>query len=395
MKILHVISTLASRAGGPSTTLSDLSRYEARQGLDVNVCTTNSDCPNGTLAVAINQAVETDGVTTIYHAVQFRPLLFSMSMARWLRTEISRFDIVHIHGLYRFPQSYAAWCARQSGVPYLMQPHGALDPFLYRQSSTNLPLKRLYERLIDFPNLNHADAICYTSQDEMERAAFLRLKARPVIVPNGLDWDDYRQLPPRGQFRESLGIGPTQPLILFLGRLNFKKGLDLLIPAFADVSKPFADARLAIVGPDNEGLEADIRDWCQQAGVLDKVLFAGHLNAEQVRQAYVDADVFVLPSYTENFGMTVIEALACRLPVVISDQVNIHREIQQASAGLVTGLDAGEVSAAICKLLANPELAAGLGAAGRKFVHHRYCWDTVTTETIDAYQEILRGHRQA
>ena len=117
----------------------------------------------------------------------------SWALARWLLQHITEYDVVHVHGLYRFPTTFAAAIARRKRVPYLICPHGSLDPFLYKQSRYSLPLKRLYERLFDFPNLNHAGAIQYTSDAEAERAAFLGLRAPWVVVPDGIEWTDYRR----------------------------------------------------------------------------------------------------------------------------------------------------------------------------------------------------------
>ena len=315
-----------------------------------------------------------------------------MTMRRWLHTHIAEFDLVHVHGLYRFPPTYAAWLARKRQVPIIMTPHGAIDPFLYRQSSRSLLLKRLWERWFDLPNLHGASAIHYTSEDERERASFLKLRAPSFVVPNGLEWARFVNLPARGAFRARLGIGDA-PLVLFLSRINFKKGLDLLIPAFAQVRARYPDAVLAIVGPDNEGYGAKVHGWVAEHRLQDAVRFVDHLEGEAVLQAYVDADVFVLPSYTENFGMVVAEALACATPVVISDQVNIHREVSGAGAGLVTRCDAGEVAEALCVLLADTPRRAAMGAAGRALVQRIWTWDVVAKQLTTEYERVIARHR--
>ena len=313
-------------------------------------------------------------------------------MRKYLKREINKYDLVHVHGLYRFPPTYASHRARKQNVPYVITPHGSLDPFLYRRSSRNLLLKRLWERWFDLPNLHGASAIHYTSEDERERAAFLKLRAPSFVVPIGLDWARFASLPARGAFRAQLGIGEA-PLVLFLSRLNFKKGLDLLVPAFAKVRACFPDAVLALVGPDNEGYGAKVRGWVAEQGLVDAVRFVDHIEGEQVLQAYVDADVFALPSYTENFGMVVAESLACATPVVISDQVNIHGEVSGAGAGLVTRCDAGEVAEALCVLLADAPRRAALGAAGRELVQRQWTWDVVARQLTTEYERVIERHR--
>jgi glycosyltransferase involved in cell wall biosynthesis len=157
------------------------------------------------------------------------------------------------------------------------------------------------------------------------------------------------------------------------------------------VLKDVPSARLAIVGPDNEGLAADVRRWCREQGIENRVIFVEHLPQTEVREAYVDADVFVLPSYTENFGMTVAEAMACRCPVVISDQVNIWREVAQSGAGHVVRLRVEEISSAILAVLSDPGKAIAMGAAGRQLVQERFTWDTITNRLTRVYEAVQSG----
>lgn len=390
MKILHVITTLSPFAGGPTVVLKAMAYAQAKQGNEVAICTTNGDHPWGELSVPTNRPVITDQVAIWYFTMRyFRPLCVSTNLSRWIDKNVSHYDIVHVHGLYRFPTTYAAWRARKAGVPYFIRPHGSLDPFLYKQSRYCLPLKRIYERLFDIPNLNHATAIDYTTQEEAERAVILGLRSKSFIVPNGIDWRIYADLSPKGLFRKKLGINNQTRLVLFLGRINFKKGLDLLVPAFARVTQANPKARLAVVGPDNEGYGSKVRQWCRGHGIEDKVLFVGHLSSEEVKQAYVDADVFVLPSYTENFGLTVVEAMASATPVVISDQVNIHREVRKAGAGIVVPLDPKKIAEAICCVLEDKHNARAMGRRGRKLAEERYAWHRIVEQLTKVYQRFV------
>lgn len=393
MRILHVISTLAPTSGGPTIVLGELARAQGAAGHNVVICTTDRSNPTTErLPCQYFECFDCDGVSLKVFPVLSSTLIFSLSMARWLSQACDGFDVVHIHGLYRFVPSFAAIQARRQNKPYVICVHGALDPFLYKQSRFGnwaIPLKRLYEHLIDIPNLNHASAIHYTAQEEADRAAFLNLKAKPVIVPNGIDWDRYVNLPVKGSFRDRVGLCQETPLVLFLGRINFKKGLDLLIPAFSQVIKAEPRARLAIVGPDNEGYGQKVRSWCREQGIEDKVSFVDHLGPDEVKQAYVDADVFVLPSYTENFGMTVVEAMASACPVVISDQVNIWREVQADGAGLVTGLEPREIADAICRVLADKEEAKAMGLRGREAAKERYNWPRIVEQLNQVYEKAI------
>jgi glycosyltransferase involved in cell wall biosynthesis len=391
MRVLHVIQTLSARYGGPVASLKALTQYQVRSGLRVTICTTNADYPKGYLPVATDRPVLERGVTIWFHRVCFQPLLVSAALGRWLDHGIKDFDVVHIHGLYRFPVTYAAWAARKARVPYVITPHGALDPFLYRQSRHSVLLKRLYERLFDFPNIRNASAINYTTREELERARFLGLSPPAVVIPSGMDGSEYTVLPRRGSFRSAMGIPMETPLVLYLGRINFKKGLDLLIPAFSLVLESLPTAQLVLVGPDNEGYGRRIQGLCGKHGIASATRFVGYIDAERVRQAYVDADVFVLPSYSENFGRAVVEAMACGCPVIISDKVNLWREVKRANAGIVTRLDARDIARAILSVLnADPD-TAGMGASGRDLARRRFAYDAIADRVQQMYADISSG----
>lgn len=391
MRILHVIASLDPRAGGPSEVLPGVCRALGSAGNTVEVLTTNMGI-KGTYCMSGWDTITDSDVRVQFCSVQFRPLLFSVELARYLREGIARFDIVHVHGLYRFTSTFAAYEARRQGVPYVIRPHGSLDPFLYKTSSKSLWLKRQYERMFDLPNLNAASAVHYTAEDERKKASFLELASPSIVVPNGLDWERYRQLPSRGQFRTRLGIGDA-PMILFLGRIHFKKGLDLLVEAFDAVRQQIPDVQLVIVGPENDDYRNKVRSWVEARGMQRQVHFVGSLTGKDVVQAYVDADVFALPSYTENFGMTVAEAMACALPVVISDQVNIHAEISNADAGIVTQCNAGEVAAALIELLRDEDRRRQMGTFGRKLVRDTFTWPVIIYSLVNEYESIIRRHR--
>ena len=197
------------------------------------------------------------------------------------------------------------------------------------------------------------------------------------------------ELTQRESFRKRIGLDDKTPLLLFLGRINFKKGLDLLVSSFACVLEKIPEARLAIVGPDNEGYGSKVRRWCREQGIADKVFFVDHLGLEEVKQAYVGADVFVLPSYTENFGMTVVEAMACGCPVVISNQVNIWREIKEEGAGLVTGLHPFEISEAICKVITDRSAAKEMSRRGRMAAQKLYTWPRIVEQMMEVYRRLI------
>ena len=390
LRVLHVTSTLAPSFGGPTRVLQDLTKAQVAAGHSVAICTTDRDypadrcLPSGYFAKAFPPPIK------VYSfCVQYEPLLVSLGMARWLRSAIHSFDIIHIHGLYRFPVSFSAYQAKKCRLPYIIMPHGSLDPYLYARSSVGkLAFKRIHERLFDLPNLKGASAIHFTAIEERDRSSFLNLGTRSFVVPNGLEWSRYQLLPPKGWLRTRLGLA-DQPLVLFLGRLHFKKGLDLLIPAFDVLRRNIPSVQLVIAGPENDDYGGQVRGWVQERGLSAAVHFIGALEAMDTLKAYVDADIFALPSYTENFGLTVIESLACSLPVVISDQVNIHADVSGADVGIVTRCDVYEVAQALQSLLCDPLRRHAMGLAGRRLVESRYTWPPIVDELTKQYEAVI------
>ena len=388
MRVLHVVQALSRKFGGVQAMVLGLARAQADARMQVDILATNIEAPSGVLDVPLGLFVPYHCARIRYFPTQFRPLLVSTQFRRYTQAHLHEYDILHVHGLYRFPPTYAAYYARKHGIPYIIRPHGSLDPYLHDKSTRSVFLKRLYERRFDLPNLHAAGAIHYTAEEERERAAFLKLRAPTFVVPNGLDWARFASLPARGGFRARLGVGEV-PIVLFLSRVNFKKGLDLLVPAFADVRATFPDAVLAIVGPDNEGYGAKVRGWVAERGLQRCVYFVDMLAGDAVLEAYVDADVFALPSYTENFGIVVAEAMACQCPVVISDQVNIHGEVASADAGLVTRCDATEVANAVIALLGDRDRRKAMGARGRELVRRKWTWGAVAGQLEAEYSRVI------
>ena len=297
----------------------------------------------------------------------------------------------HIHSLYLFHDLVAGHYCRKYGVPYLMRPHGTLDPFIYRRHRWR---KAVMETWFENRNIRQAAAMHFTSEEEMRLAGHTPATPRGQWCPWGVDLREFQELPEPGRFRERFPeIGPKR-IILFLGRINFKKGLDLLVQAMARVVRHRQDVHLVVAGPDDDGWGARVKEWLKGEGILGCATFTGMLLGEEKLAALRDAQMFVLPSYSENFGLAVIEAMACGLPVVISDQVNIWREVEAAGAGLVVPCDAASLAAALERLLADPGLAAAMGQQGRDLVARRFQWGNIALALQDLYTGIIANERK-
>ena len=340
----------------------------------------------------VDQQVFKDGVKIRYFPIQHpRFWGFSIPLAQALRKTIRKYDIVHIHSLYLFHNMAAAHYCRKYNVPYLIRPHGTLDPFLYKRHRLR---KSVTEFLFERRNIKYAAAIHFTTEEEKNLAKPYIFQTPGIVVPHGLDLSEYESLPERGTFRTRYPEIDGKKIVLFFGRLNFKKGLDILVRAFARVTLKRNDVHLVLTGPDNERFGDKIRIWLSEQGILDRTTFTGMLLGEDKLAVLRDADIFVLPSYTENFGISVVEAMACGVPVVISDKVNIWHEVAAGRAGQVASCNSDRFAEMISDLLDNPETAKQMGKNGKALVIERFQWPKVAPAIEEAYRLIVSGNRK-
>jgi glycosyltransferase involved in cell wall biosynthesis len=278
--------------------------------------------------------------------------------------------------------------ARWFHKPYGLWPHGVFAP-IQRQISARK--KKIYGGLIARAIMDNASVLFYSAMGEREEARSLNFKAPSVIIPHGLNFDDFVNLPPRGTFRSRYMAGHSGPLVLFLSRINQKKGLDILARAFALVLARLPNARLAIVGSsDPPQFEAQVKSWIKETGISDYVVMPGLLVGEEKMQAFADADVFVLPSHAENFGFAVFEAMACRIPVVISDTLDYAKEVETHQAGISVPRDPQAFADAIVRVLTDKDLHQKLGQNGFNLAR-LYSWDTTGERVERTIECILRA----
>jgi glycosyltransferase involved in cell wall biosynthesis len=306
-----------------------------------------------------------------------------------LRQKIPAVDLAHIHSLYLFHNLVAGHYCRRYGTPYLVRPQGILDPFIYRRHRWR---KRLMEYLFENRNIRRAAALHFTAAEEAELAAPFSFQTPGLVVPLGINYDEFAVLPEPGSFRRRYPEIGDKPIILFFGRVNFKKGLDILARAFGAVARRRPDVHLVIAGPDNEGWGARVHTWLDAEGVLGRTTFTGMLLGPDKFAVLRDANLFVLPSYSENFGLAVVEAMAAGLPVIISDKVNIWREVDSAGAGRVIPCDAPALADQILNFLADPDEACGMGQKGRALVKERFQWPMIGRSLAEAYGRIIDAH---
>ncbi len=297
---------------------------------------------------------------------------FSPAILWRLHRLIRSSDFVSLHSLYCFPILAGYFLARLHGKPYGIWPHGVLAPY---QRGVSAIRKWFYDRMIGRRILEHASVLFYSARGEREETRSLGLTAPSVIVPHGFDAQEFAILPARGRFRKRHLNGHEGPLVVFLARVNGKKGVDLLIAALARVMSQQPETRLAIIGPaDPRSFERRVREWLHAAGIESKAVVTGSVGPGERLEALADADVYALPSQAENFGFSIFEAMASRVPVVISDTLNYAKEISNAGAGFAVRRDAESIAKAVLQLLNDPLLRCQMGANGVRLAR-AYSWE--------------------
>jgi glycosyltransferase involved in cell wall biosynthesis len=324
LKVLHLVATLSSQHGGPSKAVPAMCEAMAHRGHSAEIMTTTwkgrAESSEPTFA---------GGARITYHPVGW-PASYGVSLplARDIGRRLSEFDVVHVHQIYFFHDLVARVVSSRDSIPSIISPHGVLDPFHRRHHAKR---KALYMRLIEARNLERATGFHYASDAERDHAEEAGLHGRAWVVPLAV------KIPPRiDAGRSDLKAFPKlteKTLVTFLGRLTAKKRVDLVVEAFARIAAP--NLHLAIAGPDGEGVGAEARKQVDRLGIRESVSFLGLVTGE-IKTALLGAsDVLVLPSEDESFGLTVVEAMAAGVPVVISDRVAVHKEVLSGEAGLV------------------------------------------------------------
>jgi glycosyltransferase involved in cell wall biosynthesis len=324
-----------------------------------------------------------DGVKVWYfRSSQLRRLYWAPALKAALAAHVADFDLVHTHAIFLWPLWAAARAAERANVPYVVSPRGMLERDLVDKK--NPLLKGLWIAAIERRNLERASAIHVTSDREAEEASAFGFTL-PLVrkIPNGVTLDvmDAQRVSPAIE-----AIVNAEPFALFLGRINWKKGLDRLIGALSRVPSK----RLVVAGNDEENYRAVLDPIAAGLGVSSRVIFTGSVQGADKAVLLARARFLALPSYSENFGNVVLEAMAAGCPVIVSKDVGLAREVQATGAGLVVDGDADTLSAAMSRLFGDARLRQEMGERGRAAAHQRYSWPVVAAQMEDLYSSLLR-----
>ncbi|MEK6285237.1 MAG: glycosyltransferase [Acidobacteriota bacterium] len=392
LRVLHVIPSMSSRDGGPSFAMPLIARGLQRAGVVVDVATTVGDQEAATLGADLDGPVRSEGVSYFNFRRQSEFYKVSFPLSKWLSAHVRDYDLVHIHALFSYSSYAAATLAAKNGVPYIVRPLGVLNR--WGMQNRRRLLKRLSFRFIEQRIIRNAAAIHYTSQQEKLEAEEAGVRNQSVVIPLAVDLSGFRELGGPERFYEKFPRARGNDIILFLSRLDPKKGLDLLLRAFATDNRrrTTGDGRrtlLVIAGEGDAQFVEGLRRLAEELRIADAILWTGFLDGEDKLSAMAAASLFVLPSYSENFGIALVEAMAAGLPCVMSDQVGIAVDAKEYDAGLVAPCEAGLVASAMRRLIDDPELRGRLGANARRLADDRFSVEAMTDSLVKLYDRVL------
>ncbi len=396
LKILQIVPSISLVYGGPSQMIRGLSAAIAQQPAtavsQVTILTTdsNGDVDEASLDVPLGTPVAEDGYEVIYFRCSpFRRYKFSTGLLSWLWANAHRYDIAHIHALFSPVSTTAATVCRWKNLPYIMRPLGTLDPADLQKKKQ---IKKIYASLLECPNLAGAAAIHFTSDLESKVSERFGVSTPGKVIPLGVALPT---LPERSAsqlaIRKRFDIPAERPIILFMSRVDPKKGFDLLLPAldnFYQDGKPF-HFLLCGANPQDRAYETRIKKQVESSAWAKQATVVGFVSGELKAQILSAADVFVLPSYYENFGIAVVEAMAAKIPVVISDQVHIWPVIKESESGWVVPTEVGALTAALGEAIAQPDVRSQRGENAQRCAKENYSWEAIAQLMTTTYQQLL------
>lgn len=378
MKVLHVVPYLSSYYGGPPLVVAQMADCLSDLGVEIDVVTTTAD-GRFELDVPTGQPVMQDGIRHYYFPRQKpRFWMFSWPLSRWLHKNIANYDLIHVHNLFSYTTLPACFVARYFNVPYVITCHGMLDPWCLTHKWWK---KWPYYHFLEKRNLQFSSALHCTSSFEADGLSQLGLRSRATVIPLYVRATDCIE-------RDYSNRGVLS--LLFLARLVPIKGLPVLLSSLALLrDRSHIKVHLIIAGQGSKSYIGVLENMIKDLNISESVTFAGFLHGELKAQALAAADVFVLPSYHENFSLATAEAMAAGLPVVISDQVGIASEISAASAGIVVAVDSPVELADAIETYFNAEHRKLAGNNARKLVEISFSKGQFGHSLLEMYNKAI------
>ncbi|QCS50938.1 glycosyltransferase [Picosynechococcus sp. PCC 11901] len=387
MKVLHVLPSLSLKLGGPTQVALNLVSALRKVGIDAEIATTNDD-QDTVLDVPLGQRVIYHNVPVYFFPrfpIRMKEFLFSTELTRWLWQHQKNYDLVETHYLFSYASSCSAAIARQFGTPYLVNTIGQLTPWALAQGELK---KKIYSTVIERRNLNRAATIHCTSNGEAEDVSQFGIQTPKMVLPLGVT-------PPllipdaKQKLRQQYQIPTDVPIILFLSRLHPKKRPDLLLQTLEQLSSDYS-FHLIMAGSGTPVYVKTLKDLAATLKLTSHTTFTGFVTGQDKDLLLQGSDLFVLPTYSENFGIVLAEAMVAGLPVITTAGTQIAPDIAAAEAGLIVDGDSTALGVAIRQLLQNPHQRTILGQNGQRFALKNYAWPAIAQNLATAYKAIVK-----
>ena len=386
MKVLHVIPSVSERSGGPGQAIIPMCSSLREQDVEVLLASTDADLPAPNRPGGPKRGAVTryKNLPSIFFPVQLgASFKYSRPFAQWLDDHVSDYDLVHIHAVFNHSSIAAARACRKKGIPYVVRPLGTLDPWSMNQKSLR---KKMFWNAGVRKMLAGAAAIHYTAKGEQQAVEGSLGLNHGVVVPLGVEAPKISEIEAVEKLAARFPALLDHPYVLVLSRLHPKKALEVLIEPFVSLVKrpEFRNWRLVLAGEGPANYVASLKRLVEDQGASEVVIFPGWLDGGDKEAALRNASLLALPSHHENFGLCVMESLACGVPVLISPHVNLAPDIRAAGAGWVAEVNKDSLENALAEALSSEEERVRRGNAGRNLALN-FAWPKVAEKLIDLY----------
>ncbi|MDP3620184.1 MAG: glycosyltransferase [Ramlibacter sp.] len=385
LKVLHVIPSVSVLSGGPSKAIAMMEKALASLGVSVTTVTTDDDGPYKRRSSLGSTKSEPVHVSRIYFRKWIEYYKVAPTMVPWLWRHAREFDVIHIHALFSFSSVAAALIARLRGVPYVIRPLGTLTT--YGITVRRRRLKRASLACLEGPALREAAAVHFTSNQEKFEAEALGIPMRDVVIPLGIE-------PAKSSvdglvFRHYPKLNACK-YVLYLSRLDPKKNVETLLHSFASIRATWPNVKLLLAGDGASSYVDSLKSLACDLDIQDSVVWTGHIAGPVKASAFANAELFVLPSFSENFGIAAAEALMAGIPCILASGVAIAKETAEAGAGLCVAPIVASISGALEQLLGDQRMRAEMSVRAVAFAQARYSAETMGRELTQLYTRLSK-----
>ena len=389
MRVLHAIPSVSLADGGPSQAIATIERALSDAGISVTTVTTDSDGRRRRLGKSAMPA-EVNGAERVYLRKWTDVYKVAPGAVPWLWRNVRRFDVIHIHALFSFTSVAAGAIACLRGVPFVVRPLGTLAR--YGVTQRRPLLKRMSLALIEGPILRRAGFVHCTSRSELEEARLHGVPFRGGVIPLGVDLPKIAASTSASRY---LGPGGAGRRVLFLSRIDPKKNIEGLLRAFAIVARRRPGTVLRIAGAGSSEYISGLMALTKELSIAGSVEWLGHVEGDAKAASFASADVFVLPSFSENFGIAVVEAMLAGVPCIVGQGVGIAEESQAAGASLAVAPEPDAIADALSHLLEDDEGRRHMGEKARSWAEREYSTRTMALRLLDLYATLVAPPHQS